>query len=381
VKPLSYTQISQYQSCPLCYRLQYIDGLKPKDKWYFSFGSTIHACAEHFFRVKVPPPPSRDELHEFYQKNWLSEGYQSAEEEARYRAYGWEILSRFWEIHQADFRVPFAVERMFYIDIEGVKLRGYIDRIDKLDSGGLSIVDYKTSQEPFSNEDLAQDLQLTLYQLAAEQTWQLPVAQLTLYHFRSNTPFSCGARNEAQLEAAKRLVVQVADAIAGEKFPATENRYCPCDFAEHCPYYRQQYMVPEPELARQGVLPGLAVAEAVEDYVSLQAQIKELQTQLEELKKLIVDFCQAEGLNRVYGTGHAITCKVVEKTSFSEDEVRALLEPAGLWQRVLGLDQSRLEQLVTDEEVAKEVRSKLEALRRVVASFPQLRVRKLIEEE
>ena len=381
MNPLSYTQISQYQSCPLCYKLQYIDGLKPKDKWYFSFGLTIHACAEYFFKVKVPPPPSLDELLEFYEANWLSEGYESAEEEAKYKAYGWEILSKFWEIHSADFKMPFAVERVFHIDIEGVKLSGYIDRVDKLDSGELSIVDYKTNQEPFTTEDLEKDLQLTLYQLAAEQTWQLPVERLTLYHFRSNTPFSCGPRNEGRLEEAKHLVLKVADDIAGGIFPAIESQYCPCDFAEHCPYYRQQYMVTKPELAQQGVLPGLAVAEAVEGYVSLQAQIRELQSQLEEIRQMIVDFCQAEELNRVYGTEHAITYKTVEKTGFSEDEVRALLESEGLWHRVLSFDQSRLEQLVTDEEVAKNIRGELEALRRVISSSPRLWVRRLIEEE
>ena len=381
MNPLSYTQISQYQSCPLCYKLQYIDGLKPKDKWYFSFGLTIHACAEYFFRVKVPPPPSLDELLEFYEANWLSEGYESAEEEAKYKAYGWEILSKFWEIHSAGFKMAFAVERVFHIDIEGVKLRGYIDRVDKLDSGELSIVDYKTNQEPFTTEDLEKDLQLTLYQLAAEQTWQLPVEKLTLYHFRSNTPFSCGPRNEARLEEAKHLVLKVADGIAGGIFPAIENQYCPCDFAEHCPYYRQQYMVTKPELARQGVLPGLAVAEAVEGYVSLQAQIRELQSQLEEIRQMIIDFCQAEELNRVYGTEHAITYKTVEKTGFSEDEVRALLEPEELWHRVLSLDQAKLKQLVTDETVAGDIRHKLEALSQAISSYPQLWVRRLIEEE
>jgi len=76
MNPLSYTQISIYQSCPLLYKLQYIDGLKPKDKWYFSFGSTLHLCAEYFFKVRVPPPPSLDELLQYYDKNWLSEGYE-----------------------------------------------------------------------------------------------------------------------------------------------------------------------------------------------------------------------------------------------------------------------------------------------------------------
>ncbi len=146
MRPLSYTQISLYQSCPLCYKLQYIDGLKPKDKWYFSFGSTLHLCAQYFFKVRVPPPPSLEELLRFYGKNWISEGYESVEEEAKYRTYGEEILAKFWEIHTADFRIPVAVERMFYIDIEGVKLRGFLDRVDKLESGGLSIVDYKSNQ-------------------------------------------------------------------------------------------------------------------------------------------------------------------------------------------------------------------------------------------
>ena len=123
------------------------------------------------------------------------------------------------------------------------------------------------------------------------------------------------------------------------------------------------------------------MTEAVEHYVSLQGQIKELESQLEEIKQAIIDFCQAEGLNRVYGKEHGITYKLVEKTGFSEDEVRALLEPEGLWNRVVSLDQSRLKQLVTDVEVAKDIRDRLGALRQVISSYPQLWVRRLREEE
>ncbi len=113
MRPLSYTQIFLYQTCPLQYKLQYIDGLKPKDKWYFSFGSTLHLCAQYFFKVRVPPPPSLEELLQFYERNWISEGYESAEEEAKYKTYGREILSKFREIHSADFKIPVAVERIF----------------------------------------------------------------------------------------------------------------------------------------------------------------------------------------------------------------------------------------------------------------------------
>ncbi len=378
MKPLSYTQISLYQTCPLCYKLQYIDGLEPKEKGYFSFGTTMHDCAEYFFKVKVPPPPSLEELLQYYQKNWLSEGYESADEEASYKAYGRELLTKFWEIHSSDFRMPIAVEWMFYIDIEGVKLRGFIDRVDKLDSGGLNIVDYKTDKRLFTRDDLARNLQLTLYQLAVEQSWFLPVEKLTLYHFRSNTPCSCGPRSEAQLEEAKKLVLEVAEGIAGERFPAIEGERCPCDFAEHCPYYKHKFAL---ERGEGDILKEAAVPESVERYVALQKEIKGLELKLKELKDMIVAYCQVQDLNRVFGKEHALTYSLVERAGFSEDEVRALLEPEGLLDRVLSLDQSKLRQLISDETVAEDIRNRLEALRQVISTHPQLFPRKLAQEE
>ena len=378
MRPLSYSQIALYRSCPLCYRLQYIDGLKPRDKWYFSFGSTLHACAEHFFRVRVPPPPSLPELLEFYEENWLSEGYDTAEEEAGYRAFGGQILTDFWKAHSADFRLPVAVEKGFYIDIDGVKLRGFIDRVDKLESGGLAITDYKTDRELFSKEHLEKNLQLTIYQIAAGQIWQLPVDRLTLYHFRSGTPCSCGPRGEAQLREARDVVLEVAENIAAGKFPATEGVYCPCDFPEHCPYYRHQAAS---ELKEADVLWGVGVGDAVERYVSLQSQIKALEKQLEEAKQMIIVFCQAEGLSRVYGREHAITYRMVERLGYSEEEVRALLDPEGIWQQVLSLDQAKLKQVIADEAVAADLRRRLEASRHVISSTPRLWAKRLIEEE
>jgi putative RecB family exonuclease len=365
----------------LCYKLQYIDGLKSKDKWYFSFGTTMHSCVERFFKVSTPPPPSLEELLQYYEYKWLSQGYESPEEEAKYKEYGRDILTRFWEIHSADFQMPVALERSFYLDIEGIKLRGFIDRVDKLDSGGLSVIDYKTNKELFTADYLADDLQLTIYQLAAEQTWQLPVEMLTLYHLRSNTACSCPPRNRAQLDQARRLVLEVAENIAQEKFPATENQFCPCDFPEHCPYYRHQYLTVAPEPDRQELLPGIAAIEAVERYAYLQARIKELQAQLEEAKQTIIEYCRAEDLNRVFGSEHEITYKIMERTGFNEDEVRAILEPEGLWDKVLGLDQSRLKQLLADKSTAEDIKKQLEALKHITSAYPQLWLKKRTEEE
>jgi RecB family exonuclease len=336
---------------------------------------------ERFFKVRTPPPPSLAEILQFYEQSWLSQGYESPEEELKHKDYGKEILTRFWEIHAPGFRMPVALERSFYLDIEGIKLRGFIDRVDKLDSGGLSIIDYKTNQELFTADYLENNLQLTIYQMAAAQTWNLPVEKLTLYHLRSNTACTCPPRSQTQIDQARQLVLEVADNITQGKFPATENEFCPCDFPEHCPYYRHQHITAAPQPSIQKPLPGIIAADAVERYAALQAQMKELQAELEEVRQTIIDYCQAEGLNRVFGSAYEITYKLMEKTGFSEDEVKAILEPAGWWEKVLAFDPSLLKQLLADKTISADIKKKLESLKRVTSSFPQLWLRKRSGEE
>ena len=318
---------------------------------------------------------------QFYEQKWRPEGYESAEEEANYKAYGREILTAFWEIHRRDFRMPLAVEKMFYIDIGDVKLRGFIDRVDKLESGGLSIVDYKTNKELFTTDYLEKDLQLTLYQLAAKQLWQLPVEKLTLYHMRSNTPVSCPGRGPIQLNDAKQLVLDVADKINQQIFPATENDYCPCDFPEYCPYYRHQYSENVSEATDAEAQPIAIGSDEVEQYASLQAQIKALQEELSALRQEIIDYCEAEDMKRVYGTENEITYQRVDVTGYSEEEIRAFLEPEGLWERVTGLDQSRLKQLLADEAIGQDIKNRIQSLRQIVSTQQRLLVRKRQNED
>jgi putative RecB family exonuclease len=378
MKPLSYSQITLYQQCPLHYKLLNIDGLEAKEKGYFSFGSVLHLCAQHFFGVPVPPPPTIDELLSFYEENWKSEGYQSAEDEAKYKKYGKEILSRFCEIQAAAFSLPVAVEYLFTVDVDGIKLRGYIDKVDKLDSGHLSITDYKSNKNLFTADYVQQDLQLTLYQIAAEKIWQLPVEKLSLYHLRTNTPCCCHSRSKEQLEEARHIIHEVAELIAANEFPATENQFCPCDFPEHCPYYRHKYVKTEEVETKDSELD---VENAVEEYAQLQSQIKSLELTLSEIKQKLLDYCQSQGLRRVFGSSHTITYSVMNRTGFDEDEVKKLLEPLGLWDKVLSLDESKLKDLMKDEAISDDLSNRLNSLKEITSQSPRLSVKKLAEDE
>jgi RecB family exonuclease len=382
MKPLSYTQISRYLTCPLWYKLQYVENLKPKERPYLSFGEIIHQCAEYFFAVPVPRPPNLEKLLQFYEKNWISAGYETPEQELQYKAYGQQLLEDFWKIHYPDFKMPLAVEYRFAINIEGVILSGKIDRVDRLPDG-VAIVDYKTNQNLFSADQLEQDHQLTFYQLAAETVWRLPVKKLILYHLRSNIPFTCAGRQPDRLKEAKELVLRVASGIDKKVFPAVENSLCAyCDFPQYCPFQKHKYVLEKPpEVGVKNILNGKAANEIVEQYARLQKQKKDIESQIDELKQVICAYCEERGYKRLFGPEHSITFRMVERTGFDEDKVKMVLQPVGLWPRVLKFDPSLVRALLDEDILNPELRHKVEDSRQITSSFAMLAVKALKEQD
>ena len=80
------------------------------------------------------------------------------------------------------------------------------------------------------------------------------------------------------------------------------------------------------------------------------------------------------------GKENYLTYKLMETTGFSEDDVRELLAPAGLWEQVLSLDQLKLKTLLSDEATAEDIRKRLESLRKVISTSARLWVKKLDDE-
>ncbi|MBI4296949.1 MAG: PD-(D/E)XK nuclease family protein [Chloroflexi bacterium] len=232
---MSYTQVSTYLECPLEYRLRYIDHLPAKPKGYFSFGSTLHRCLAFYFQKRRPPSLTR--LLRYYEDAWSSQGYRSSAEEAKDKALGAEILTQFCQSHKSEYYPSLATEHPFWVDLGAIGLRGYIDRVDISEAGGICITDYKSGKDFPSPRDLEADLQLTLYQLAAQSLWLLPLEKLVIYHLRYNMPIECQPRSQERLDEARGLLMRVREAILQRRFPARHHRFCPCDYPERCPHF------------------------------------------------------------------------------------------------------------------------------------------------
>ena len=237
VRPLSYSQISAYQTCPLFYRFQYIDKLPTKPRFYFSFGNTLHRCAQFFFKRKGQGPPTLEDFLEYYDRTWSSAGYFSRRREAADKQTGREILTQFWELNSRDYHLPLATEKWFTVNVGGVPFRGYIDRVDISPTGGLNILDYKSGKRDISKDEVEESLQLSMYQIGAQGTWLLPVEKLSLYHLRSNTNVEVEARDDNTIKRAEDTVTTVSQSIENKEFEPRLNPSCPCEFSELCPLF------------------------------------------------------------------------------------------------------------------------------------------------
>jgi len=125
-------------------------------------------------------------------------------------------------------------ECKFELQVGPAKLSGRVDRIDRTGPDTVAIVDYKTGK-PKLQEDADESLQLSLYALAARETWGKRADRLIFHNLENNTTI-CTTRIDAELEAAKLRVQEASDGIAAGEFAPKVGYHCAyCPYRNLCP--------------------------------------------------------------------------------------------------------------------------------------------------
>ncbi len=318
VPTLSYSSSRTYLECPLRWKFLYVDRLSEAPRGYFTFGRTIHAVLERLMGPLVVPANrratsadnqrtldhygpgeregdsllmSREALIATYDALWSSEGYTSPEEEARYRALGADMLLGYYGQLEASPPQPVAVEQHLETAWDGIPIHGYIDRLDRTPTGGLEILDYKTSRE-LSREDARDSDQLSIYQVLVERNYPDPVDGLTFYHLRSLTPIRSAPRPKPTLETLYDRLGQVTDGIRSEAFDPTPGRQCGrCEFQSLCPEFRS---VPTDERQQ--------LRELVDRFARLREEENRLSGELERTAADLHAAAERAGVHRVPGS-------------------------------------------------------------------------------
>ncbi|MFN2543106.1 MAG: PD-(D/E)XK nuclease family protein [Actinomycetota bacterium] len=342
---LSYSKIDTYETCPAKFRFQYEDRVPGRPSPVLSFGDSLHQALFHFHNRPVPVAPSLADLHDILDAVWVTEGFDSEPEERMYLDHGRQILAQYHRDNAHEFRIPAALEFRFSINVEGVQIQGVIDRMDRLPGGGYEIIDYKTNRRlpPMSRID--QDLQLSIYWLAAQQIWGIEPERLTLYYLLPGQRMTT-TRTLEQADELKRRIAVVAERIAAGKFEPRENPLCNwCDYQALCPVFRHKY-------EKERGDPAPRMTEVADEWVELKRQGRTVYKRLDELAGLINAFCEEHGYRRLYTTdGSAIERRPQHVTAPDEQRLRQILEPLGLWEHVLSVDPQKVSALVESRKL------------------------------
>ena len=179
---------------------------------------------------------SLSELLGLLEERWRRHGFGDSEEERQLRGKAAAALTRYHERFQSEESEPVWFERQFTFKVGPHLLRGRVDRVDRLPGGEYELIDYKTGR-PRSPDQLAEDVQLSLYAVGAREAWQLESSRQAYYYLLDDQKVEVPADNGDRSEWIQDVTREVADGILSQGFEPTPSvAACAlCDYRLVCP--------------------------------------------------------------------------------------------------------------------------------------------------
>ena len=234
--PLSASSIEMYETCTLKFKI-YKDWNIPGDvSAALQFGSAMHlALGNYFEAIRVGRPRTPQQLLEVFENALAELPFDDQHQRELYLKQGREQLAAFCE-SLAGAPVPevLSTEKTFQFQVQGMMVKGRIDRLDRIDGQRVAIVDYKTGT-PKTEADARRSLQLSIYALAARELWGYVPDRLVFSNLETADEVAA-RRDDKELCAAQERIAEVARKMAAGEFEPTPGFHCrSCQFRALCP--------------------------------------------------------------------------------------------------------------------------------------------------
>jgi putative RecB family exonuclease len=249
VPALSPSRAADFKQCPLLYRFRTVDKLEAPPSPAAARGTLVHAVLEHLFELQAPDrtPEAAAALLGPQWEAMVAERPELATmvaetdglDERSWFADAETLLGRWFQLEDPTRLEP--AERELYVetDVDGLTLRGYVDRLDVAPDGAMRVVDYKTGRAPRESFEGKALFQMKFYALVLwRQRGEIPRMLQLVY--LGDGEIVRYVPDEADLRALERNVKAVWEAIAraaetGDWRPRA-SRLCDwCDFRHLCP--------------------------------------------------------------------------------------------------------------------------------------------------
>ncbi|MBI5549079.1 MAG: PD-(D/E)XK nuclease family protein [Deltaproteobacteria bacterium] len=353
---LSASRLKRFAQCPKSFDLHYVRGEPAAFNPATTFGSVLHSALERAYRVivaeKITGRFPEDRLLAFFEEEWALASLSDFESFQD----GVKILRDYVQAHAlVEHEKILGIEQEFQFELEGFQVRGFIDRVDRLDAETVLITDYKSNRAIFTRVEVDQDLQLSIYAMAAQKLWPwAKTIRLSFCLLRHGIQMET-SRNDEELGAARKYMVTLARASEqAAEFPARLNENCGwCDHRAQCPEYHRALLGKVENVCTDDQ--DLSAVAREREEVARLARI--LYARKEALEKILKRRLDEGGTLELGGVAYSLAKTV--HLSYPPDTTLMLLhefvggEPEDLAAQLLVLDKGSVDDLV--KKVAKQL--------------------------
>jgi putative RecB family exonuclease len=246
---LSPSRASDFKTCPLLYRFRTIDRLPEAPSRAAVGGTVVHTVLERLFDLPSAQRTVRaaQQLVEPAWRALLAEEPELAAlfaDEADLTAWldsAGELVEGYFAIEDPSRLEPAAREELVETVIDGLRLRGYVDRLDVSSSGDVRIVDYKTGTIPREAFEAKALFQMKFYALMLWRTRGVVPRQLKLIYLSDRDTLTYMPEQDELVRferTLKAIWVAIARAAEARDFRPSPSRLCDwCDHQVRCPAF------------------------------------------------------------------------------------------------------------------------------------------------
>ena len=229
---LSASDIETYRLCPLKYKFARVFRIPQEATIHQRFGIALHQVLERFHQYGGG---TREELFDLFETSWRRGGFGDTDDELQFRERALEALDLYWERCRDDAGEPVWFERSFSFKLGDHVLRGRVDRVDRLPDGTFELIDYKTGK-PRTEDQLREDVQLSLYQMAANESWGIETSAQSYMYVMTGEKVPV-AHSPEELDRVRATVEEIGEGILRQDFqPTPTQEICSfCDYRIICP--------------------------------------------------------------------------------------------------------------------------------------------------
>jgi RecB family exonuclease len=242
---LSATDIDVYRTCPLRYKFARVFNIPKEQTLQQRFGILFHQVLERYHSqlanqetiegIESLREPTPDKLMMLFETGWRRLGFGESNEERQLHEKAVAALERYHERFAGEQGSPVWFERNFSFRIGPHMLRGRVDRVDRHPDGSYELIDYKTGRARTPSQ-LKDDIQLSLYQIGARESWKLDSSRQSYYYLLDDEKVPLQPSEEDVIRITD-TATEVAAGILNQEFePKPSFSACSiCDFQLICP--------------------------------------------------------------------------------------------------------------------------------------------------